>query len=253
MPPGRRQIFAVSGILHPPPGEPAPRRSALLDHAISLTGVPVAKVCLVPTATGDQLDVIESFYAAVGDAKQVIPSHLQLFPRPNVDDVGAFLREQQLIWVTGGSVVNLLAVWRAHRVDAILRECWAAGVVLGGGSAGSICWHTGGVTDSFSERLDPVTETLGLLPYSNGVHHDLAEQPRRRRYLECVASGDLPAGYATDDGVGLHYIGTELVEAVSSLPGAGAYRVEPDVRGGAAVERPIPTRPIGAGLADVIS
>ncbi|MFV2088093.1 Type 1 glutamine amidotransferase-like domain-containing protein [Micromonospora sp. LOL_021] len=247
MPRPSRQIFAVSGILHPPVGEPVPRRSALLDHAISLTGVPVAKVCLVPTATGDQPEVIESFYAAVRDAEQVIPSHLQLFPRPNVDDVGAFLRDQQLIWVTGGSVVNLLAVWRAHRVDAILRECWAAGVVLGGGSAGSICWHTGGVTDSFSERLDPVTETLGLLPYSNGVHHDLADQPRRRRYLECVAAGDLPAGYATDDGVGLHYVGTELVEAVSSLPGAGAYRVEPGERHGTVVERSIPTRPIGAG------
>ncbi|WFE30875.1 hypothetical protein O7623_25810 [Solwaraspora sp. WMMD791] len=65
-------------------------------------------------------------------------------------------------------------------------------------------------------------------------------------YLECVAAGQLPAGYATDDGVGLHYVDTDLVEAVSCLPGAGAYRVEPGLRTGTAVQRPLPTRRIGA-------
>ncbi|WP_326549352.1 peptidase E [Micromonospora sp. NBC_01813] len=239
-----RQIFAVSGILHPSPGRPTPRRSALIEHAISLTGEPVAKVCLVPTATGDSRTVIDSFYAAFEGADFAVPSHLQLFNQPNVDDVFAFLRAQHLIWVPGGSVVNLLAVWRAHRLDEMLRECWEAGVVLGGGSAGSLCWHVGGLTDSFSDRLDPVNDGLRLLPYSNGVHHDLSEQPRRSRYLDCVASGQLPAGYATDDGVGLHYVGTELVEAVSTVPGAGAYRIEPGDRPGTAVERPLPTRSI---------
>ncbi|WJK40694.1 peptidase E [Solwaraspora sp. WMMA2056] len=240
-----RQIFAVSGILHPPPGYRVPRRSALLEHAISLTGVPVAKVCLVPTAVGDDPQTIGSFYAALADADHAVASHLQLFPRPNVDDIRAFLHDQHLIWVGGGSVVNMLAVWRAHRVDEILRECWDAGVVLGGGSAGSLCWHVGGLTDSFSDRLDPVTDLLAMLPYSNGVHHDLAEQPRRARYLECVAAGRLPAGYATDDGVGLHYVDTELAEAVSCLPGAGAYRVEPGPQAGTAVQRPLPTRLLG--------
>jgi peptidase E len=240
-----RQIFAVSGILRPPSGRPNPRRSLLLDHAIALTGVPVAKVCLLPTATGDSRSVIDSFYAAFEGVDHAVAAHLQLFSQPNVDDIRSFLREQHLIWVSGGSVVNLLAVWRAHRLDELLWECWEAGIVLGGGSAGSLCWHVGGLTDSFSDRLDPVTDGLAMLPYSNGVHHDLSEQPRRARYLECVAAGVLPAGFATDDGVGLHYVDTELVEAVSSLPGAGAYHVAPGERPGTAVERPVPTRPIG--------
>ncbi|MDG4767952.1 peptidase E [Solwaraspora sp. WMMD406] len=240
-----RQIFAVSGIVHPSAHQPTPQRSALLDHAISLTGATVANVCLIPTATGDSQQVIDSFHAAFDGARHAVATHLRLFPQPNVADVRSFLLDQHLIWVAGGSVVNLLAVWRAHRLDEVLRECWEAGVVLGGGSAGSLCWHTGGMTDSFSDRLDPVTDALALLPYSNGVHHDLPEQPRRARYLEAVAAGVLPAGHATDDGVGLHYVGTTLVEAVTSRARAGAYRIEPGNEPGTAVERPIPARSIG--------
>jgi peptidase E len=145
-----------------------------------------------------------------------------------------------VILVEGGSVINLMAVWRAHGVPQILRECWDAGVVLAGTSAGSLCWHTGGPTDSFGDSLDPFTGGLGLVPYSNGVHDDLADQPRRQVYRELVASGQLLGGYATEDGVGLHYVGTRLHEAVSILEGKQAWRVEPDGKGGYAEQVVIP-------------
>jgi peptidase E len=235
------QIFAVSPLLSPV--EPPRQRSALLEHAISLTGVRRAKVCFVPTAVGDSQEAVDSLHAALAGAEHAEASHLRLFPQPNVPDVRAFLLSRDLVWVGGGSVVNLLAVWRAHRLDEILRECWDAGVVLGGGSAGSLCWHLGGPTDSFSDRLDPMTDGLGFLPHSNGVHHDLATQPRRERYLELVATGVLPAGYATDDGAGLHYVGTTLAEAVTTADGADAYRVE--AARGAAVELPLGARRVG--------
>jgi peptidase E len=125
-------------------------------------------------------------------------------------------------------VANLLAVWRVHGLDEILRDCWEAGVVLGGVSAGSICWHAGGTTDSFGPELRAVTNGLGLLPYGNGVHYD-SEAERRPLLHRLVADGTLPVSYATDDGVGLVYDGTELVEAVADRPGVAAYRVE---RGG---------------------
>ena len=222
------QIFAVSPA--PRPAETPPtQRSALLGHAISLADVARAKVCFVPTAVGDSQAAIDSLYAVLAGADDAEASHLQLFPQPNVRDVRSFLLSRDLIWVSGGSVVNLLAVWRAHHLDEILRECWEAGVVLGGGSAGSICWHTGGTTDSFSDDLDPVTDALGFLPFSNGVHHDSTYQPRRTTFQALVDAGTLPPGYATDDGTGLHYVGTELVEAVTTVAGADAYRVEPRV------------------------
>ena len=157
---------------------------------------------------------------------------LTLFTQPSVPDVKAHLLAQDALLVGGGSVVNLMAVWRAHGLAPVMRECWEAGVVLAGWSAGSLCWHRGGPTDSFGDSLAVFADGLGLLPYSNGVHDSLEDQPRRRVYRECVASGQLPAGYATEDGVGLHYVGTELHEAVAMRDGARAWWVEPSPGGG---------------------
>ena len=144
---------------------------------------------------------------------------------PNVDDIRAHLLSQDVIWVGGGSVANLLAVWRVHRVDEVLRECWESGVVLSGVSAGSICWYVGGPTDSYGADLRLSPPGLGLLPYGSGVHYDSEEQ-RRPLLHALVEKGDLPTSHATDDGVGLVYDGTDLVEAVADRPGVAAYVIE---------------------------
>ena len=107
-----------------------------------------------------------------------------------------------------------------------------AGVVLAGASAGSLCWHQGGPTDSFGDQLAPFADGLALVPFSNGVHDDFADQPRRRSYRDLIASGALAGGHATEDGVGLHYVGAALHEAVSVVAGKRAWRVEPDGAGG---------------------
>jgi peptidase E len=176
--------------------------------------------------------------AFAGSAVRV--SHLNLFPMPSVAGLRAHLLAQDVIWVGGGSVANLLAVWRVHGLDQVLAECLRAGVVLAGVSAGSLCWHVGGTTDSYGPDLRPVTDGLALIPTSNGVHYD-SEAQRRPLYHRLVADGTLPPGHATDDGVGLVHRGTELVEAVADQPGKAAYRVD---RGadGAAVENRIEPR-----------
>jgi peptidase E len=157
-------------------------------------------------------------------ATGVQPSHLELFPLPNVDDVESFLLGQDMIWVAGGSVANLLAVWRVHGLDKILRKAWEQGIVLAGQSAGSICWHVGGTTDSFGENLQPVTNGLGFLPYGNGVHYDA--HPQRRPLLQkLVAETMLPESYATDDGVALHYIDESFNKAVADTPDKFAYHI----------------------------
>ena len=206
--------------------------------AAELAGAAHPRICVLNQATGDSRDLIANCYAAFMGT-EFIASHLQLFPAPNVPDLRAHLLEQDIIWVEGGSVANLCAVWRAHGLEKILYEAWQAGVVLAGISAGSICWHRGGTTDSYGPDLRAFTDGLGWLPYSNGVHYD-SEPQRRPAMHRLVADGTLPAGYATDDGAGLVYRGTELVEAVTAVRGKNAYEIRKN--GDKAVERALETR-----------
>ncbi|MFC5728564.1 MULTISPECIES: peptidase E [Nocardioides] len=197
------------------------------------------RVCFLATACGDSSAVIRDFYDMAHETG-FHGTHLQLFTMPNVDDMREHLLTQDVIWVWGGSVAGLLAMWELHGVGDLMREAWEAGVVLTGVSAGSICWHVGGTTDSFGPELRPISNGLGLVPFSNGVHYDSEEQ-RRPLFQSLVASGQLPAGYATDDGVGVLYRGTEFAEALTEKQGRAAYLVE---RGadGAAVETRLETR-----------
>jgi peptidase E len=234
------QILACSGGAELAEGPPE-LVGAEIRQAMRLSGAATPRVCLVTTAMGDWPQIIEAWYEGAARLGPAELSHLQLFPQPNLPDVRAHLMAQDVIFVGGGSVVNLLAVWRAHRLDEILRECWAAGVVLAGGSAGSLCWHLSGVTDSFSDALDPVTDGLGFLPFSNQVHDDAADQPRRSVYRALVAGGVLPAGYAAENGTALHYVGTSLHEALTVVPGKRAWHVAASGDGGYQ-EKALPTR-----------
>ena len=218
-------IVATSGGLVSDPRTEV-RFGPLIHHAIELSGVTgrAPRLCHVGTAYGDQRSFHATFEGA-GRAAGIQVAALNLFPMPNVEDVAGLLGDQDVVWVGGGSVANLLAVWRVHGLGPLLSEAWRAGVVLAGVSAGSICWHVGGTTDSFGPDLRPVTDGLGLVPYANGVHYD-SEAQRRPLLQRLVANGALPTAYATDNGVGLVYRGTELFEVVSERKGQGAYKVE---------------------------
>jgi peptidase E len=203
--------------------------SALTDYAVDLSGTTgrEPRVCLLATAMGDDRATLHYLTEAAQERGFAV-SHLALFPMPNVDDITERLLAQDVVWVFGGSVAGLLAMWRLHGVDAAMHAAWQAGVVLTGISAGSICWHVGGTTDSFGPDLRPVTDGLGFVPFSNGVHYD-SEEERRPLLQRLVGDGTLPSAYATDDGAGVLYRGTEFVEAVAENGAAGAYFVESGV------------------------
>jgi peptidase E len=197
------------------------------------------RLCIIGTALGDNPAYLTSFYAAFGRLGLSV-THLALFPMPSVPDVAAHLADQDIIWVAGGSTANLLALWRLHGLDRVLADCWAAGIILMGVSAGSLCWHLGGTTDSFGPRLQPVTNGLGFLPYSNSPHYD-AEAQRRPLAQQLIADGTLPDGFATDNGAGLVFYGTELHEAITEDSGALAYSITRTANG-EITEKPLPTR-----------
>jgi peptidase E len=200
------------------------------------------RVCVVTTALGDSGDVVLAINAAFGRAGWRV-SYLALFPEPNVGDIGEHLLAQDVIWVAGGSVANLLALWELHGVGPAMHAAWHAGVVLMGVSAGSVCWFTGGTTDSFGLPLRPVTNGLGFLPYSNSPHHD-AEEQRRPTIHRLIGDGTLPGGYASDNGTGLIFEGIELVDCVSDTEGKTTWQLTRRPHG-TIDEVPLPTRLLG--------
>lgn len=203
-------------------GAPAPESALLHDYILGLTGKERPRMLYVPTAIGDDDSGLALFYGRF--ARRTEASHLVTFPYPP-DDLRSLVLEQDAICVSGGNTANMLAIWKVHGIDALMREAWEQGTILWGASAGMICWFEHGVTDSFGPQLDGM-ECLGFLPGSACPHYD-GEEQRRPRYRELIDNG-FPEGIAADDGVGLHYVGTELAEVVTSRPDASAYRVTRD-------------------------
>jgi peptidase E len=203
------------------------RPGGIALRALQLSGAVRPRVCLVMTASGDDSGYLTTSYSALSGVGCDV-DHLALFSQPNRAPA-EILGSADVVWVGGGSVANLLALWRLHGVDVAMADAWERGAILAGVSAGSICWHVGGPTDSFGPSLQAVTNGLGLLPYGNGVHYDSEEQ-RRPLLHQLVADDVLPMSFATDDGVGILYEGTDAVEVIADLEqdssGAAAYRVE---------------------------
>jgi peptidase E len=198
-----------------------PGNPLLDDYVLSLAASDRPKVCFLPTASGDADHYVVRFYRTFC-ASDCEASHVSLFRRDaGVRDVEQHLLTRDVIYVGGGSVLSLLGAWRAHGLDAIIRRAWRAGVILCGGSAGSLCWFSSGVT-AFHGEPQPY-EGLGLLPWSNCVHYD-AEPHRDSAYRRLLLDG-MDAGYAAEDGTALHFTGARLSRVVSSRPGARAYRM----------------------------
>jgi peptidase E len=232
-----RLIVAIGGGTFQAPIADDGRLDAfLIALARERSGRDRPRICCVPTAVGDNDAALVDFYRAfVGRAE---PSHLALFAR-TVTDIDAFLAAQDLVFIAGGNTMNMLAIWRQHGVDRALLAAWEAGVAMCGVSAGGICWFEGFTTDSYGPELRAVRDGFGVLSGSFIPHYH-GEEQRRPLFHRLVADGTLPAGYGVDDGAALVFRGTELVEAVRSLPDAGVFRVE--ANGAIAVETRLPTR-----------
>jgi peptidase E len=214
--------------------------SPVVDLLARLAGSERPRVLCVNTASADDPWATNHFYQRLGQRGWLL-GQLDLFAR-SVEDLRSLVLGQDVVFVGGGNTASLLAVWRAHGLDRILREHWQAGGVLAGVSAGAICWFEDGVTDSWGPALGQLGDGLGWLPGSLCPHYD-GEEQRRPTYRRLVGSGALVAGLAVDDDAALHFEGTRVVEAVTWRAGACAYRVEragEDVR-----ETPLEARALG--------
>jgi peptidase E len=215
------------------------------DFILSLSPRQPARVCFIPTASADSATYIARFYRAFSG--RCLATDLTLFDPPGLprqpshsSELRDFVLAQDIFYVGGGSTAHLLALWRVHGLDLLLREAWQNGAILSGISAGMICWFEEGLTDSFGALRD-LRDGLGLVSGSACPHYD-GEPGRRAAFHEMIRRGSKP-GYAADDGAALHFIGNRLGEVVSSRREASAYLVQLD--NGEINERRLPARYLG--------
>ena len=217
-----------------------PGNPRLDRFVLSLAGKDEPRVLFLSPA-GDDGYALRFYEGFAGFACR--PGHLNLF-RQSTADLRGLVLEQDVIYVGGGNTRSMLALWREWGLPEILREAHEGGAVLAGLSAGAICWFEWGLTDSVPGTLVPLACT-GLLGGSCAPHYD-GESERRPSYQRLVAAGELPGGYGIDDSAALHFVSGELVEAVCSVPGRSAWRVERS--GDSVIETRVEARalPLGA-------
>ena len=226
----KRHIIAIGGS-----GFLTDAQARALDrYVISQARSPEPSVCFIPTANGDSDASLLRFYTIFSQLPCKL-SHLVFFRR-TPRDLRSLLLSQDVIYVGGGNTRSMLAVWREWGLPEILREAWESGIVLAGRSAGAIRWFAQGVTDSLADVLVSL-DCLGFLPGSCCPHYD-GEADRRPFYHQLLLEQQIIPGIAIDDGVGVHFRGTEPYRVVTPREKAGAYRIE--VVDGKAQEEPVP-------------
>jgi peptidase E len=225
-----------------------PENPLLDDFVLSLARRSPARICLLPTASGDNRELIIRFYRAFSGRATAIDLTLIGAPQlatnpPRSSQLESFVLEQDIIYVSGGTAVNMLALWRAHGLDKVLCKAWEQGVVMAGMSAGLICWFEEFIDSSMTGKPTRMRDGLGILKGSASPHYDMSPA-RRAGYCSLVEQG-LAEGYGVDESAALHFKGTELVEAVCSRPDAAAYRIARGADGKVGEEK-LPTRFLGA-------
>lgn len=210
-----------------------------IQYTAELTGKDKPKICFLPTATGDSPYYINYWYEQCAGL-DIVPSVLEVWISSpyQTQSWEEILTDVDAIIVGGGNTLNMLAIWKAQEIDKALRKAYEQGIVLAGGSAGSLCWFEGGTTDSRPKALS-IVEGLGYLPYSHCPHYS-SEATRRPLYHENILSGALDEGYACDDLAGLVFLNGELQHGMTLDPEQKAYFVS--VQEGEIVEEEIPTR-----------
>ncbi len=216
-----RQIIAMGGG-----GFSMEPENPLLDrYILEQSSKKRPKICFIGTASGDADSYIEKFYQFF-QQEECEPTHFSLF-KPSTRDIKKFIMAQDIIYVGGGNTKNLMVLWKEWELDVAIRQAYNNGTILAGISAGSLCWFEEGVTDSYGDKLEPIS-CLGLISGSNCPHYD-GEEDRRPVYQKLIKEGIIGAGYAADDGVAFHFVNEELNNVVSSRPQAQGYYVDKEL------------------------
>jgi peptidase E len=199
-------------------------RTKFIGYMAQLSGKQRARVCFLPTASADSEQAIIGFYQSCAPLN-VEPFVQRSFIESLSQSQGwdEVLLSMDAIVVSGGNTLNQQAIWKAQGIDVVLREAWNRGIVLGGASAGSLCWFDEGTTDSRPKALS-IVKCMGFIPGSHSPHYD-GEPGRRPLYHKLIGSGEMQPGYACDNDAGIYFEETAVKRVVATRVGAKCYYV----------------------------
>jgi len=208
--------------------------TAFIKYMAQLTGKPRPRLCYLPTASADSPTGILSWYQSCAplNVEPLVQASFIASTRQTQSWEEVFLSMDGIV-CSGGNTLNQQAIWKAQGIDVVLKQAWDKGVVLGGASAGSLCWFEEGTTDSRPKELSTV-KCLGFLKGSHSPHYD-REPGRRPLYQKLILSGEMKPGYACDNDAGIYFEDNEVKRVVHTRPEAKVYYVS--VVGGKIVEK----------------
>jgi len=215
--------------------------TTFIRYMAELTGKDRPRLCYLPTASADRESGIIRWY------ENCAP--LNVFPLVQESFISSYRMEQSWqdvllsmdgIVVSGGNTLNQQAIWKVQGIDEVLREAWDRGIVLGGASAGSLCWFEEGTTDSRPQEVTKI-ECLGFLRGSHSPHYD-TEEVRRPTYHRLIRTGDLKPGYACDNDAGIYFVDNEVSRVVKTRKEASVYYVA--LEAGQVIETELPAEMI---------
>ncbi len=185
-----------------------------LKYMAEATGKKRPNLCFIPTASGEDTNYINSFHdiCAQIDVEPFVMS-VWINSYDQKESFDAIIQNMDAIVVGGGNTLNMMAIWQAQGIDVALKKAYDNGVVMGGGSAGSLCWFNGGTTDSRPKELS-IVEGMSFINKSHCPHYN-SETTRRPLYHNNILSGKLSDGYACDDKSAIHFINEEVHTSIS--------------------------------------
>jgi len=198
--------------------------TAFIRYMATLTGKPRPRICYLPTASADSTSGIISWYRSCAplNVEALVQESFIASARQTRSWEDVLLSVDGIV-ASGGNTLNQQAIWKAQGIDLVLRQAWDRGIVLGGASAGSLCWFEEGTTDSRPKALSTV-QGLGFIKGSHCPHYD-REPDRRPLYQKLIGSGQMKPGYACDNDAGIYFEDNNVRRVVAARDGAKAYYV----------------------------
>lgn len=214
----KQQLFIYGSGRHTVP---------FLDYMAKATEKTRPNICFIPTASGDDKAYCMRFYEVCKHIN-VMPHILEVWVNSyeHQETFSGQISRMDAIVVGGGNTLNMLAIWKAQGIDVALRKAYTKGTVMGGGSAGSLCWFNGGTTDSRPGSLS-IVKGMGFIDKSHCPHYN-SEPTRRPLYHQNIVSGKLSNGYACDDRSAIHFVNGAVHTSVSLDKDNHSYYVSKD-------------------------